>query len=487
SQRAQGALARDLGVSRQEIESLLREAQAAGWVRQHGRGLRVVAESARPLRPVGRPSSEPTPTQRSDFYDYLEGLTGTRRRPDGRTALGSLSRAALADLQKELGLAPAQLTRLTLEAQELGWLARDARGNLRRTWVRGLERGKAKPPMRPTEGDIERTRATLGTAADKARELESPPRAPDDPDAPLRVAMSPDEQVALLNRIASEMRGAPVEQLAHLRLPVRSESERLMVEHVWRRATVTPDVERAIRGADQITLSDNSDGPTYYDPASGTLSPGTLDVTRSDHGVLIRHEFGHHLDTAATPDGTIVQYSASPRFGLAKAMATDTEAIAAGYAPEQALTMTLESALAAFQQRFGIDLSSSTDKEAAHRAAEYALAGNPAFLKAVDTLVRQRAVTDPVIASELNVFADFVGAVTRKSLGTGHADAYYRGGFDIGHDYSSRHAAEAFSNWFALHTSERQGWRALLKQHFPNANEAARSILEGIGQDASGD
>jgi SPP1 gp7 family putative phage head morphogenesis protein len=749
SARSQARLARDLKVTRAEIEGLVREAQQAGWLQRHGRGLRVVAEANRPARPVGRPVVTPTEAMREAFYDYLEGRRGLS---DGR--FGSLSQAAMRDLRVDLGATPLQMNRLTLEAQEQGWLARDARGGLRRTWTRNNARPteEARPPPRPSQSDVERIERRLGdpeatgpveaphtarpvfsqrppTDAERyvedqargvSREAARGPEAFDksvrpwsrvtaedddaihayswdyagpiqdymrfgtdpagqgmskadldeviaevkaiiartelgrpyelfrgvDPDfmgldrnnpqalvgqivsdksfasasvnldtafgytisthsssytgqpavvmrfigqkgdhavagepsfgeivyppdtrfrvigvrrvtreelaamngrplvrdgvpdevyivdaevvrpggrsrlvierpppgeeqgrpgsqpppagpAPAPIAGATNQAAAReaveateaqLNDIAGDMRGLPVAEHVYARLPIRSESERVMVEQIWHNAHVTPEVERAIRGSEQVivTQSDPTQ-PMYYDPVSGAVNSGPLDPYKPEDRIWFRHEFGHHLDMPVTPNGTIVQYSADAKFGLPKAMTADAERIMSAYKPDAPLTLTPEVAIARFRDAFGIDLTSISDRNIAHRIAEFGVTGNTAFMRQIDMALRSGAITDAGLRSQMSVFSDLVGAVTKSRLGVGHPRVYFESGFDIGSSYTSRHANEQFSNWFALHTHENPGWRNVLRQYMPDSTHAAQSILEQIGRDANGD
>jgi SPP1 gp7 family putative phage head morphogenesis protein len=509
SAREQSRLAKELGVSKADVEVLMREAQRAGWIRAHGRGFTVVDEAQRPPRPVGLPVSAPTGAQRASFYDYLEGRTGS-----AKDKLGSLSQAALRDLAKDLGATPLQMNRLTLEAQEFGWLTRDGRGQLRRTWTKGLEKGKTPAPARPTPQDIERSQGTLGTPATRIDPAEMPRRRRSDdddtsggaggglvpgggPGGPVGPSGSEAAAHALIHRneifevvqhIAGDLRNIPIDKLAHTRLPVRSASEQVLVNEIWRNATVSPDIETAIIGSEQPILSNRGDGgPMYYDPVTGVMHQGGLDPAKPENRVWYRHEYAHHLDLPMTPDGTVVQYSAAPQFGFSKAMSDDVAALAKAYKPEAPLHLTAGEAVTQFQSAFGINLSGISDERVAHQIAEYALTGNPAFLKVVDQAVRGGLITDPKLAGEFTVYSDLTAAVTQLKLGTGHPQHYYDGGFDLGHGYTSRHANEAFANWFALYSSDSPGWRALMRRYFPQASNSAGRILEQIGKDANGE
>jgi hypothetical protein len=95
-------------------------------------------------------------------------------------------------------------------------------------------------------------------------------------------------------------------------------------------------------------------------------------------------------------------------------------------------------------------------------------------------------VRDRKLAAEMLAFADLSAAVTRNRLGFGHPATYFAGGFDAGHGYTSRHANEAFANWFALTTSDNGAWRKILQQQLPRLYEAAQKLLERIGKDANG-
>ena len=275
--------------------------------------------------------------------------------------------------------------------------------------------------------------------------------------------------------------------MAHSRMPVRSESERVMAEHVWRHAHVSKDVEAAIKGTEQVIVyQQNPDVPMHYDPVAGAISPGPLDPKLPGDRVWFRHEMGHHIDMPTTPYGVIRQYSAAPEFGLQKAMAKDVEALAKSYLPDAPLKLSAGDATSRFKQLYGMDLSGVSDAALAHKMAEYAVTGNAAFLKTVENAIRSGAIKDPKLASEMAAFGDMISAVTKNQLGAGHPQTYFQGGFDIGKGYTSRHANETFSNWFALHSSDTQGWRQLMQRFFPDSAGAAQSILDRIGKDVSG-
>jgi hypothetical protein len=85
----------------------------------------------------------------------------------------------------------------------------------------------------------------------------------------------------------------------------------------------------------------------------------------------------------------------------------------------------------------------------------------------------QKAMLD-----EFQAFSDLVGSATQLKLGGGHTKGYYDTGIDMGGGYTSKHAAEAWSNWWQLKTSPRKGWEDLMKRFVPQTDQAARTLLQ---------
>jgi hypothetical protein len=122
---------------------------------------------------------------------------------------------------------------------------------------------------------------------------------------------------------------------------------------------------------------------------------------------------------------------------------------------------------------------SITDPVVAERIARAATTGNSALAIEIERGVAAGVIADQALERELLMLNDLMGAVTQLKLGGGHGPEYYRAGTDIADGYTSRHASEAFANWFALRYSPNGRWTATLERLLPNFDAQARRIVDG--------
>lgn len=177
-----------------------------------------------------------------------------------------------------------------------------------------------------------------------------------------------------------------------------------------------------------------------------------------------RHEYGHHLDTAAGDRRTGRSASSAP--AATRAMRRDLDAMRAGLSDSrhataaEALRGLSEGQIDEALRIAGVDLTSAELRTIAQpsRVPDVAGALIAGDARAYLNATRGAAANDAA-AVALNFTSDFFEAVSQATIGGlaaqlyGHGAGYYRQFDALGDGYTEGHGSEAFANYITLRGS----------------------------------